>query len=93
MSSVRGESRDLGVAHDRAACSPGPVRLLMDEHPHPERLVRAEPRGGQHQFRRFSDQTWAPLVIEDPERHGDVDLEARASSAAVTSAPAGSTCR
>ncbi|MGN9757441.1 hypothetical protein [Streptomyces sp. SD31] len=36
---------------------------------------------------------WAPLVIEDPERHGDVDPEARASSAAVTSAPAGSTCR
>lgn len=28
-----------------------------------------------------------------PTRHGDVDPEARASSAAVTSAPAGSTCR
>jgi glyoxylase-like metal-dependent hydrolase (beta-lactamase superfamily II) len=41
MSSVRGESRDLGVAHALAACSPGPVRLFMDEHPHPERLVRA----------------------------------------------------
>jgi hypothetical protein len=30
MSSVRGESRDLGVAHALAACSPGPVRLFMD---------------------------------------------------------------
>jgi hypothetical protein len=75
------------------AGAPGALGLLVDEHPHPQRVGLSQPGGSHYRRGHFCDQ--AAVRRSDTAPCGTVTSTRNrgASSAAVVCAPAGSSCR